>query len=294
MAIPFLPLSEKTAKRLARHYLGWGESISRFFPSLASDLEIAGITMEDREWLGLGFYGSIIYGLAIFIISFTVLLSAGIRFPQLFGIPFAVSMGLGVVIMMYFVFYPKLKSKRRVRDIENNLPYALRHILIQIRSGVTLFGSFVSIAWGQYGTLAEEFRKTVNQINTGKSEVAALEEMAHNNPSLFFRRILWQMINAMKSGSDIGVVLKTIVENIALEQHVAIKKYGSQLNPLALFYMMLVVIFPTLGIVFMLILFSFVGSGVNVESLLMFILGFLGFVQIMFIGLIKNKRPAGI
>ena len=105
---------------------------------------------------------------------------------------------------------------------------------------------------------------------------------------------IWQIVNALKSGSDIGQTLKQIVNDLAVEQRVAIKKYGSELNPLALFYMMLVVIFPTLGIVFILILFSFVSVAIDIHVILMGVLAFLLIFQIMFIGMIKSKRPVGI
>ena len=292
--IPFLPISEESAKRIAHHYIGWGEALSKFFPSLESDLEISEIRMESRYWLGIAFYSFIVYFLVLFVSLFLLFIISGTVFRVALGVSFLIGFMVGGVVFMYFVYFPKLRARKRVKDIENNLPFALRHILIQIRSGVTLFSAMVSVGWSGYGMLSEEFKKAVNEINTGKSEIAALEKIAHDNPSLFFRRILWQMINAMKSGSDIGNVLKSIVENITAEQRVAIKRYGAQLNPMALFYMMLVVIFPTLGIVFLLILFSFVGSAINIELILMGILAFLAFVQVMFIGMVKSKRPGGI
>lgn len=292
--VPFLPLTIQRAKLLGRHYLGWGESFSKFFPGLDFELQQARIPFEAREWLGIGFFGSLMYFLLLFgiLISLTLTLQMAVTLAVVISL--LVGFAVGGVIFLYFAFFPKLHTKRKIKNIENNLPYALNHMLIQVRSGVTLFQAIVSIAWSNYGLLSEEFKKTVSEINTGKSEINALERLARDNPSMPFRRILWQMVNALKSGSDIGLVLKSIVENIASEQKVAIKRYGSTLNPLALFYMMLVVIFPTLGIVFILILFSFVGATINIQVILLGILGFLVFVQIMFMGLVKNKRPTGI
>jgi flagellar protein FlaJ len=125
--------------------------------------------------------------------------------------------------------------------------------------------------------------------------VESLEVMARENPSLHFRRILWQVINALKSGADVAVTLKEIVDSMLVDQRVAIKKYGSELNPLALFYMLLVVIFPTLGIIFMLVLFSFVGSlAIDLRVIMFGVLVFLFVFQFMFIGMVKSKRPVGV
>ena len=78
------------------------------------------------------------------------------------------------------------------------------------------------------------------------------------------------------------------------DQKAAIKKYGSELNPLVLFYMVLVVIFPTLGIVFLLVLSSFVAAAFDMQVVMTAVLVFLVLVQLMFIGLVKSKRPLGI
>ena len=205
-----------------------------------------------------------------------------------------VGFAIGSATFFYLIFYPKLHVGRKTKDVEKYLHTALCQMLIHVRSGVPLFNSFVALANAGYGQLSQEFRKAVSEINTGKSEIQALEIMTRENPSLYFRRIIWQLVNAMKSGADIGTTIKEIVDNIAIEQRVAIKKYGSELNPLALFYMVLVVIFPTLGIIFLLILSSFVGAAFNIQLLLMAVLGFLVVIQFMFMGMIRTKRPVGI
>lgn len=287
-------MSVETAKKVSRHFLGFGESLSKMFPSLAFHLEQSNIRMDEKEWLGLAFFVALVYGAIFFLLIFGVMLSLSMLPVRALGVGFGVGAGLGASMYFYFAFYPSLHAKKKVKDLEQNLPYGLNHLLIQVRAGVTLFNAMVSISTSGYGALSEEFKKAVAEVGTGKSEIDALEQMAIDNPSLHFRRIIWQMVNALKSGADIGNVLKEIVMNIASEQKTAIKKYGSELNPLSLFYMMLVVIFPTMGIVFLLVLFSFVGAAIDIEIMLISILALMFFVQIMFVGLIKNKRPIGL
>lgn len=292
--IPLVPMPMDMVRRISKHYLGWGEAVSKFFPSLAFDLEQSGIDFEPREWAAVAIYAFLSY----FFVLAAVIIFFGIQAGLVLRTTLLVSGMMGLVIgggtFIYLIFYPKLSVGRRVKNIESHLPHALHHLLIQVRSGVPLFNSMVSLAKSGYGILSEEFSHAVNKINTGTSEIAALETMAKENPSLYFRRVMWQMVNALKSGADIGSTIKEIVESLAAEQRVAIKKYGSELNPLALFYMILVVIFPTLGIIFILILFSFVGALLSIEFVLGGILLFIIIFQFMFIGLIKSKRPVGI
>ncbi len=134
----------------------------------------------------------------------------------------------------------------------------------------------------------------MNEINTGKSEISALERLARENPSLYFRRVMWQLVNSLKSGADIGDTIKNLVDTLSEDQRISIKKYGSALNPMALMYMLFAVIFPTLGITFLLVISSFIGIGFDVQWILLGILGFLLIFQFMIIGLIKSRRPVGI
>ena len=90
---------------------------------------------------------------------------------------------------------------------------------------------------------------------------------------------------------DLGIsALKSIIENIAAEQKIAIRKYGSNLNPLTLVYMMMAVIMPAMGITFMIVLSTFANLPIS-EILFWAILFFLGVFQFMFLGIIKSKRP---
>jgi len=292
--IPFLPIKTRKAKKISRYFLGVGESLSKISKNLDFNLHQSGIDMDSREWMGIGFFVSVVYAFIAFDAVFITVLYLTAKFPVAIGVGFAVGAGIGGVMVMYFSMYPKLLLRKKIRSIENNIPHVLNQLLVEVRSGVTVFNAMNSIMFAGYGKLSEEFGKAVTDINTGKSEVEALEALAINNPSLFLRRVIWQLVNAMKSGADIGSILKEIVDNITSEQKTAIKKYGSELNPLSLFYMMLVVIFPTLGIVFLLVLFSFVGMSISIELILVGILALLAVIQVMFAGLIKNKRPVGL
>jgi flagellar protein FlaJ len=166
----------------------------------------------------------------------------------------------------------------------------MRHLLIQIRSGVSLFDAMVSITKADYGLVSEEFNKCVKSIATGTDEIVALEQMTFKNPSMYFRRVIWQLTNSMRSGVDIGDTLSRLVVNLSEEQKVLVRKYGSQLSPLALMYMMLAVVMPTLGISFLLIFSSFTGIVIS-EFTFYFIIIVLAIFQFMFIGIVKNRRP---
>ncbi len=71
-----------------------------------------------------------------------------------------------------------------------------------------------------------------------------------------------------------------------------IQSYGGRLSPLAMFYMMVSIIFPALGITFLIVLSTFIQSlGQNYKMIIYGILGLVILFQIVFLGLIKSRRP---
>lgn len=292
--IPVLPMPLEKARKTSRRFIGLGERMQKFFPGMHFDLEQSGFDYEPREWIAVAFFGFAFYFLMLFPVLFIISLAAKIEIARAFGITFIVGFAIGMIASIYVLFYPRLFVGRRVKNIEKNLPAALHHLLIEVRSGVPLYNALVSIAKGNYGLFSEILDNSIKEIDTGVSIVGALERIARQNPSLYLRRVIWQLVNSIKSGADVGDTIKQIVENLAIEQNIEIKRYGSQLNPLALMYMIFAVIFPTLGITFLLILSSFIGIGIDVRFILVGILFFLVIFQFMLIGLIKSKRPAGI
>jgi flagellar protein FlaJ len=292
--IPILPLPIDKAAKISSKFLNMGDALSNMFPALDFELEQSGFEFEPREWVSLAIFSSVFYFSILFGSLISVTIAAKIEMMKAFGLSFAVGFSIAIMAFFYIVFYPKLQVNKKIKNLEGNLPYALHHLLIEIRSGVPLFNALNSIAQSKYGSLSEEIQKAVNEINTGKSEIASLEKLARLNPSLYFRRVMWQVVNALKSGADIGATLEQIVSSLASDQIIAIKKYGAQLNPLSLMYMIFAVIFPTLGITFILVISSFLGLGISVDLILVAILGFLFFFQFMMIGLIKSRRPIGV
>lgn len=287
--IPFVPLSPSIALKAAKPFYGMGNVLSKLFPALKITLKQAGIEYEPRQYISIAVFAAFFW--FVFLFSLTIGLLSFFEFPK--DVPlflFGGSTLISILSFVYVIMYPGLIVSRKIRDLEKNLFFAIRHLLIQIKSGVPLFDAMVSVARGDYGLVSEEFSKCVRKISTGVSETAALEELTLKNPSLHFRRSIWQISNAFKTGADLGNTLERVIENISNEQRVAIRRYGSQLNPLAMMYMMIAVIIPSLGITFLIIMSSISGVPITKNTFWM-ILGAVSLFQFMFIGMIKSRRP---
>lgn len=288
--VPFSILPERTAKKVARLFKGLADHMKPFYPYLQLQLRQAEMRINVVDYLALCFSAT-----TMFFLLFTSTIAFILFMAQVerwFAVALVAGVLVGGFVFMQQVFYPKLVGARRIKALEKELLPGLRTMLIQLNAGVPLFDIFSGISTKNYGSLSVEFRIIVKEINGGKSVIEALERSAENNPSEFYRRSIWQLVNGMKTGSNISLVLKEIVDNISEEQVIQIERYGSQLNPLAMFYMLMAVILPSLGMTLLVVLSSFI----SLPSLMLKLI-FLGlfifslFFQIMFIGLIKTRRP---
>lgn len=258
---------------------------------LSSYLKNSGIDISREEYLGIVLRTFIISFLFLFIISTTILFFYKIRQFYLIGA------GISLIFSLFIVFsqlvYPRIYVSRRQRNIEKNLISALEDISVQLNSGIPLFTILVNISSADYGELSVEFKKAVKRINAGESETEVLDDLGRKNPSIFFRRVLWQISNGMRAGSDIAIVIKENIKALNEEQLIQIQNYGNKLNPLMVFYMLVSVIIPALSIVFL----TIISSMINLprEMVIMMFIGmfvFVFLVQMMFLGVIKSRRPS--
>ncbi len=288
MRIPFLILPWKIIEKISSPFIGIGEFLESLFPFLKVHL------IQSKQEIDSKIYLAAIF-INIFFVFIILLLLNLLVFKRLeISLYYSIIAPAILSLLIFFqqIYYPKLLASRRIRSIEKNLLPALSNILIQLNAGVPVFNILATISNEDYGEISREFRIAVKQVNAGKPESDAIEELASRNPSSFFRRALWQLSNGLRTGSDLQSVLKEIISSISDEQIIQIQKYGSQLNPLAMFYMLIAVILPSLGITFLVILTSFTSLGSFATKAAFWILfGLFVVLQIVFLGLIKTKRP---
>jgi archaeal flagellar protein FlaJ len=286
--IPFTAGEIESLKKKSKFF------ISKIKPKkkthLEQELKDSGLSMTREDYLGICLRTFIFSFILICAISATVLVFLRVPSFYLFSIGLAL-MFSGFIFFSQMV-YPMIYIGHRQKNIERNLISALDDILIQINSGIPLFTVMVNISASDYGELSEEFRRIVRRINSGEPEADVLDDVGRKNPSLYFRRTLWQISNGMKSGGDMTAVIRDSIKNLHEEQIIQIQAYGNKLNPLVVFYMLIAMIIPSLSISFLTILSSMLNMDKDTTMMVfigMFIMVFL--MQIMFIGLIKSRRP---
>ncbi|MCW1309486.1 MAG: type II secretion system F family protein [Candidatus Nanoarchaeia archaeon] len=274
-----------------KRFRGLSSTLVKFVPQLDLQLKQAEIEIDVIDFLSLviftAIYNFFIFFGIVFLISFLIFKEINIMY-LIASLLTALVMRIGNIFLL--LSYPNLQALKRSRLLEKDLLFAMRDLYIKLKSGIILYDALVDISLGDYGEVSKEFGKAVREMNAGVEQIEALEKLAIGNPSIFFRRIIWQIANAMRSGADIADTLNAIIANLSSEQRVRLRNFSSELNPLAMVYMMFTIIMPCMGITFIIILSSFSQFPIT-EGIFYAILLFLIFAQVMFMNVIKSRRP---
>ena len=249
------------------------------------------IALSRQEYLSICTRTAVIFFSIVFILASTAFFIFNVKY--FYFISIAIALPIALFAFFSQAIYPRAYSARKEKDIDKNLIPALEDMLVQLNSGIPLFTIMVNISSSGYGELSSEFKKVVKKINSGMPQIEVIEELGEKSPSVFFRRTLWQLSNGMRAGSDISIIIKESIKSLNEEQLIQIQSYGNKLNPMIMFYMLSSVIMPALAITFLTIISSLVNLPEIITKML-FVALFVGvgFIQFMFIGVIRSLRPS--
>ena len=299
-------LKTEPSTNMLRGFYPIASVVARFFPMIEFELEAAGKKQGVVEYISGAF---LVFTICFAFLSLLTGVVIQVRFAE--GIDFRFRI-LAVIIsaiaafgvFFYFMLIPKWMSGKKMTLINQDLLFATRHLMIQTSAGVPLYDAIVSVSEDfddstlsydkkgrEYGEVGREFAHIVLQVRSGKDLTTALEESAAASPSENFRKVVWQLSNANRTGTRIGLVLHDTVNFLAAEQLISIRSYGAQLSTLALFYMLGCIIAPTMGIVVLAIGANILPDLPVNEMTFLVILALLTLVQAFFVGMIKSRRP---
>ncbi|EQD29158.1 Type II secretion system F domain protein, partial [mine drainage metagenome] len=141
--------------------------------------------------------------------------------------------------------------------IERDIIFAARDLIISLRSGMPLFNALTSVSTG-YGEASKEFAKVVQKVQLGTPLVDAIDQTIEETKSSSFKRIMLQASVSIKSGADVVGALQSIIDQLAEERTIEMRRYGQKLNAIAMFYMLFGIILPSMGIAVVTILTTFI------------------------------------
>ena len=283
--------SIEKAENINRKFVGIGEKLKGLFFNLQYNLEQAGIKIAAEKYLTAAFFSGLVYGIVFFFVFYALFfLRDNAISPQNSIFAFLIGIVFSIIFFVIHVIYPKLMAQKYGKTIDQKLVFALKNMLIQVNSGVSLFDAIVNISKADYGNVSKEFAEIAKEVNSGESETKALEKMALKTKSDYLKKTAWQLVSSIKSGASLQKALGSIVANLTNMQSREIKDYSAELNLWILVYLLLAAAVPTLGITFLVILSSLGGAAIGPEHVLLIVFGSFA-TQIILIGFIKNRVP---
>lgn len=289
--VPLMFIQGEGPNKLARHFRGVSTRVQNFFPTLEDDVLQAGIGIPANIYSALVIINTVVIFTFLFTLLFSInLFAKDVPFFEAFTQSFLPAGGFFLVFFFVLFRYPGILAAKKAAEMEKNLIFALKDLLLQISSGISLYNGIVHISKSGYGTVSEEFEKVAQAIASGTPMEEALDKMSSETKSEFLKRTVWQLINALKAGASLKGALRTIINGLISTQHTKIRSYAQELNLWSLMYMMFSVAIPTIGAVMLVILSSFAGFGVTPALFIIFLLSTL-IIQFILIGLIKARRP---
>ena len=265
-------------------------TIYRQFPTLKHDLLAAHMNVVPEDYVKKTLRSCIIYAVSFTLLAFFPLTKAGfsiglviLSLPVIFAIIFAFMLTLQFNI-------PKAIVKSRGREIDNEVLFAGRFLLIKLSSGKPLFNALIDTSQS-YGVAAKYFKEIVDDINFGTPIEVALNNAMELSTSKYFKKILFQINNALKVGIDISKNLEVVITEIENEQALEIERYSKKLSSIALFYMLGAIVIPSLGMTIFVVVASMLAFKITLPVYIIMTVFIVG-VQFFFITIFRQIRPS--
>ncbi len=259
--------------------------IAAKFPNLKKKLKQAEMMEDPNTFIANALAFSLILAFAftvLFYIVFDALSASKLLLIPLFAVVFAAG-------FFYWMKIPDVKLIKKSREFDKDIVFAGRHMLIELRAGVPLFDAMLNIT-RDYGEVSRAFARILEKINVGIPADVAMHDVAEDSPSVSFKRVMLQLVNSLRSGSNVADSLEVILDQVGKEQVIEVKAYGQKLSPLAMFYMVFGIILPSLGIALAITLMSFLRLKLGV-GMLVAVFFVIAVIQYIFLTMIESSRP---
>lgn len=279
------------AKKIDSKFLFIGKSVSKIIYSLPYDLKNADINIDPQRYSIASLISASVY---FFLFSIVGIIFGFVLTRQMEGETIVLAIIFGsiafILSLIFHLYFPKIRAKQIAKAVEQDLLFALRTILIQVSSGISLFESMRVISRSNYGQVSEEFSEVIRDINSGMNEGQALEKLAFKTKSEILKKIIWQIITTMRSGGSVVISLRISVNELVDKQMDTIKSYAAELNMWTLIYLIVAAALPSLGVTFLVIASSIGSSGVGPDAVILIVILAIS-IQIALILLLRSRVP---
>lgn len=167
-------------------------------------LKNAGIKIDATVWIAMGAAVSI----AVAVVSAFVIMN----FVPFVSVLF--SFVLFCVVADLFIGYPYIKEMKRIDEIEEALPDALKQMADTLKVGGTYEFALREISTSEYGPLAKEMSNALRKLEEGENLENSLRTLAENIDSRLVKRSVAIIVDSIKAGAGLADILEEIADDI--------------------------------------------------------------------------------
>lgn len=239
------------------------------------------------------------YSVAIMntILGFVIFLIVGIIFSLIFPIYqpiilfILIPLLVALIIAGFYYLYPGQREKKRGKNIDLFLPYAINFISSMAVVGISPAEIFETLSnVSVYGEVQIEAKKINKEIGVmGQDNITALKHAIEVSPSKKLKSFLQGIVGTIQSGSDLYTYLANVSAKYMEEDLTDRKKDLDLLAVIAEVMVLTVIAFPIL-LVIILTVFGFFGGSMTTSLTILLLFSFLilPIVYAAFYSLIKS------
>ena len=235
------------------------------------------------------FYNSI---LRIIAITFSILTLIVALISYFISLELGLAIFISILLIALSIFYyPKIKKQNDYASLSKELPYALRQLATELRSGRSLFDSLDSVASSDYGILSLEFSRVLEEIKYGESTENAFLNLEKRVDSKALSRTIYEILTSLRIGANLSNSLSIIADDVNFDIRMKLKEYSEKLNAFVMIYTFLVILAPVILLTMLLAASVVIGDLVPGDLILVLYSVFFPMI-IVFLGLtIKKLEP---
>ena len=160
-----------------------GETIEPYFLSFNIDIQQSRLDTTLTKFLAGISYQAINMGLMFTIML--IIIGGFSKSMEIIGMALLIGPVITIFIFYSLLYQLRMKLQKKAKLIDKNLPFALRHLLIELKAGIPLYQAIVAIS-SDYKEMSQEVREIIKDINAGKSEMSAIEKSINLSPSMTY------------------------------------------------------------------------------------------------------------
>ncbi|MEM0360297.1 MAG: type II secretion system F family protein [Candidatus Diapherotrites archaeon] len=134
-----------------------------------------------------------------------------------------------IVLFDLLVGFPYLKATRRIDQIENALPDALKQMADTLKAGGTFEYALRGVSTSEYGPLTEEMNNVLRRLEEGENLENSLKAFSTNVTSRVVTRATNIILDSIAAGASLADILEEIADDVKANQRIINERKSSTL-----------------------------------------------------------------